>query len=70
MSATWEGDVLVMSQRAKTPHGDFEASDRIYLTDSGERLVFERIVTNEHGDRSVRQVFRKLGSHPTQRPSP
>lgn len=59
MSATWDGEVLVMSQRATTPHGDFVARDRLSLIDSGERLVFERIVTNEQGDRSVRQVFRK-----------
>ena len=61
MSAAWEGNVLVMSQRANTPHGNLEARDRLSLTDAGERLVFERVVTNEHGDRSVRQVFRKLG---------
>lgn len=59
MTATWDGEVLVMSQRATTPHGDFEARDRLSLIDSGERLVFERVVTNEQGDRSVRQVFRK-----------
>jgi len=70
MSAAWEGNVLVMSQRANTPHGNLEARDRLSLTDAGERLVFERVVTNEHGDRSVRQVFRKLGPHPSQRPSP
>lgn len=70
LTAVWEGDILVMSQRATTPHGDFEARDRLSLSDSGERLVFERIVTNERGDRSVRQVFRRLGPHPSQRPPP
>ena len=68
MSTAWKGDVLVMSQRAHTPRGEFETNDRLYLTDSEERLVFERIVTNEHGDRSVRQVFRKIGPYPSQRP--
>lgn len=70
MTASWDGDTLVMSQQANTPHGDFEARDRLSLIDSGERLVFERIVTNEQGDRSVRQVFRKLGPHPSQRRPP
>src|SRR5690606_12670663 len=67
MTATWEDEVLVMSQRATTPRGDFEARDHLSLIDSGERLVFDRIVTNGQGDRSVRQVFRKLGAHPSQR---
>lgn len=70
LTAVWEGAILVMSQRATTPHGDFETRDRLFLSDSGERLVFERIVTNERGDRPVRQVFRKLGPHPSQRPPP
>lgn len=70
MSAAWEGDVLVMTQEADSPHGDFEAGDRLSLADSGERLVFERIVTNERGSRPVRQVFRKLGPHPSQHPAP
>ncbi len=62
MTAVWEGDVLVMSQRASTPHGGFEARDRLSLSDAGERLVFERIVTNQRGDLTVRQVFRKVGA--------
>ncbi len=70
MSAVWDGDVLVMFQRASTPHGDFEARDRLFLSDSGQRLIFERIVSNDRGDRSVRQLFRKLGPHPSQRPPP
>lgn len=70
MTAIWEGSVLVMSQRATTPQGDFDARDRLSLFDSGERLIFERVVTNERGDRRVRQVFRKLGPHPSQRPPP
>lgn len=70
MTAVWEGEVLVMAQQASTPHGDFQADDRLSLTDSGERLVFERVVRNERGERTVRQVFRKLGPHPSQRPPP
>jgi hypothetical protein len=70
MVAVWEGDTLVMSQRATTPHGDFEARDRLSLADSGERLIFQRVVTNERGERTVRQVFHKLGPHPSQRPPP
>lgn len=70
MTAVWKADILVMSQRASTPHGDFEARDRLALSEEGERLVFERIVTNDRGDRPVRQVFRKLGPHPSQRPPP
>jgi hypothetical protein len=70
MTAAWEGDVLTMSQRASTPGGGFDATDRISLADAGERLVFERTVTNEQGSRPVRMVFRKLGPHPSQRPPP
>lgn len=66
MSAVWEGEVLVMAQQASTPHGDFIADDRLSLADSGERLVFERVVRNERGERTVRPVFRKLGPHPSQ----
>lgn len=70
ISAVWEGLVLVMSQHATTPHGNFEANDRLFLLDSGERLVFERVIRNASGERSVRQVFRKLGPHPSQRTPP
>lgn len=70
MTAVWKRDVLVMAQRSTTPHGDFEARDRLALADSGEQLVFDRIVTNERGKRPVRQVFRKLGPHPSQRVPP
>lgn len=70
MSAVWDGTVLVMSQQATALHGDFETRDRLMLSDSGERLVFERIVMNERGERTVREVFRKLGPHPSQRPPP
>lgn len=65
MRAVWEDSALVMTQTATTPHGDFSARDRLSLADG--RLVFDRVVTNERGDRTVRQVFRKLGPHPSQR---
>lgn len=70
MSAAWDGAVLVMSQRASTPHGDFTTRDRLSLADSAQRLVFEWTVINERGERPVRQVFRKLGPHPSQRAAP
>ena len=70
MTARWEGSTLVMSQTAETPHGGFEARDRLSLADGGQRLVFERIVINQAGERTVRQVFRKLGPHPSQRQPP
>jgi ketosteroid isomerase-like protein len=68
--AVWDGAVLLMSQRAISPQGDFDAHDRLSLAASGERLIFERVITNDRGERSVRQVFRKLGPHPSQRPPP
>ena len=67
--AVWEDAVLVMTQTAETPHGDFEASDRLYTSESGERLVFERIIRDEGGEREITEVFRKLGPHPSQRPA-
>lgn len=70
MSAVWEGNELVMSQRASTPQGGFAAKDRLRLLEGGERLVFERVVTNERGERRVKLVFRKLGPHPAQRQPP
>ncbi len=70
MNATWSGDVLVMSQRATTPHGGFDARDRLSLSAGGEQLVFERVVSNARGERPVRQVFRKLGPHPSRRAPP
>lgn len=70
MSARWEGHELVMSQRSTSSQGGFTASDRLRLIDNGQRLVFDRIVTNDRGDRPVKQVFRKLGPHPSQRARP
>ena len=62
MSARWSGTVLLMTQHARTPHGSFDADDRLSLADSGRTLVFERIVHDERGQRSVRQVFRRVES--------
>lgn len=70
MTAQWKGDVLRMSQRATTRTGSFTADDRLSLSADGEQLVFERVVSNAQGDRHVRQVFRKLGPHPSRRPAP
>ncbi len=70
MAASWEANELVMSQQATSPHGGFTAMDRLRLEEGGQRLVFERIVTNDRGDRPVKQVFRKLGPHPSQRQPP
>jgi hypothetical protein len=70
MSAWWDGSVLRMAQAVTSPVGGFTADDRLFLAEDGERLVFERVVTNANGDRPVRQVFRKLGPHPSQRPGP
>ncbi len=70
MTAAREGDVLVMSQQSTGPRGGLQAEDRISLSDSGERLVFERIVVNAADERSVTQVFQKLGPHPARRPPP
>jgi hypothetical protein len=69
ISATWEGDILGMSQQAQTPHGNFTAEDRVSLSATGETLVFDRIVTDARGERTIRQVFRKVGPHPSQRSS-
>ncbi|HKP15147.1 MAG TPA: hypothetical protein VJT85_03755 [Gemmatimonadaceae bacterium] len=62
MSARWSGAVLLMTQHARTPHGPFDAEDRLSLSDSGRTLVFDRIVRDERGQRSVRQLFRRVGS--------
>lgn len=61
ISAQWSGDVLVMTQEARTPRGSFNAEDRLSLADSGRTLVFDRIVRDERGERSVKQVFRRTG---------
>ena len=68
ISAVWKGDLLVMTQRASTPHGEFETKDRLSISACGERLVFDRVVSNERGRRSVREVFHKLGHHPSRLP--
>lgn len=66
-TAAWDGAVLVMTHTAETPQGAFTTRDRAFLADSGQTLVFEHVVPNAQGDRPVRQVFRKLGPHPSQR---
>jgi hypothetical protein len=60
ISARWSGEVLLMTQTATTPHGSFSAEDRLSLSDSGRTLVFDRVVTDQRGQRSVSQVFRKV----------
>ncbi len=67
MTAVWEGAVLVMNHTAGSSRGGFEASDRLYTTESGKRLVFERIVRDERGEREILEVFQRLGPHPSQR---
>ncbi|HUF69871.1 MAG TPA: nuclear transport factor 2 family protein [Longimicrobiales bacterium] len=69
MVAAWKADTLVMSQRANTPHGDFDAKDQLFLSTTGQ-LIFARTVINERGARPVRMVFRKLGPHPSRTPAP
>jgi hypothetical protein len=64
ISARWSGEVLIMTQQARTPHGSFKAEDRLSLADSGRTLVFDRVVRDERGARSVKQVFRRLRSIP------
>jgi hypothetical protein len=71
--ASWVGDTLHMSQKAHTPNGNFEATDRLYLADGGEVLVFGRTIRDDRGERIVRQVFRKqqpLSSQPPVLPLP
>ena len=64
ISTRWIADTLLMSQSAKTPHGSFTAEDRLTLADSGSTLVFERVVRDERGQRTVKQVFRKAAAAP------
>lgn len=59
ITARWLADTLRMHQTAHTPHGNFEAADRLYLTDGGQLLVFDRSIRDERGERIVKQVFRK-----------
>jgi len=59
MRASWAADTLLMTQTAHTPRNNFETADRLYLSDDGQELVFERIITDTRGERVVRQVFRK-----------
>jgi hypothetical protein len=57
--ARWVGDTLQMTTRAQTPHGDFRGTDRLWATDAGRTLVFDRIVRDNRGERVIKQVFRK-----------
>jgi len=73
ITATWMGDTLRMTQKAHTPTGNFEATDRLYLTDGGEGLVFDRTIRDDRGQRLVKQVFRKqqpLSPQPVPPPLP
>jgi hypothetical protein len=64
ISAHWSGTVLLMTQQARTPRGSFNAEDRLSLSDSGRMLVFDRVVRDDRGQRSVRQVFRRVVKAP------
>jgi hypothetical protein len=70
ITATWNADTLQMRQTAHTPFGNFAATDRLYLTDNGARLVFDRILRDERGKRVVKQVFRKQQPVSPQPPLP
>jgi ketosteroid isomerase-like protein len=68
MTATWDGDVLVMNQMSESPRGRFETIDSAYHPESSPKLlVFDRILRGEGGERRIREVFRRLGPLPTQR---
>lgn len=59
-TATWEQDILVMKTNVKSRDGEFHASDHMYLSDDGTKLLFERITRDERGERISKQVFDKL----------
>lgn len=58
-TAAWERNVLVMRTKAEGPDGRFEALDRMYISDDGQSLMFDRTVTDSRGERLSKQVFRK-----------
>jgi len=68
--ASWVGDTLQMRQTAHTPRDNFEATDRLYLTDGGQELVFDRLIRDGRGERVVKQVFRKQQPFSPQPPLP
>ncbi len=69
MTAVWQDAVLVMNQTSTSPRGEFEAVDRLRASHSGKRLVFERTLRDERGERDIVEVFQRLGPHPSQRPA-
>jgi hypothetical protein len=71
ITAVWVGDTLQMSTKAQTPHGDFDAIDRLRMADDGQTLVFDRTIRDRSGERIVKQVFRKQQRSSSQpQPSP
>ena len=60
-TAVWEGPVLVMRTTVEGPNGPFEALDRLYGSEGGQTLVFERQVRDDSEERQVKQVFRLVG---------
>jgi hypothetical protein len=69
-TAVWVGDTLQMRTNAQTPHGDFEAVDRLRIADDGQTLIFDRTVRDRSGERIVKQVFRKQQRSSAQSPPP
>ena len=67
--ATWVGDTLQMTFQAQSPHGNFQGTDRLWTTDAGQTLVFDRIVRDKRGERVIKQVYRKQERNPA-RPAP
>jgi hypothetical protein len=57
--ARWVGDTLQMTFQAESPHGNFQGTDRLWTTDAGQTLVFDRLVRDNRGERVIKQVYRK-----------
>jgi hypothetical protein len=70
ITASWVGDTLQMTQKAHTPNNNFEATDRLYLTELGDVLVFDRVIRDDRGERVVKQVFQKQQPLSPQPPVP
>ena len=70
MTALWAGDTLRMRVKAQTPHGSFEADDRLHVVDNGQTLIFDRVVKDGRGERVVKQVLRKQQPLSPQPPVP
>jgi hypothetical protein len=60
MRLTWLRDTLSMAVKAQTPYGKFDATDRLYLIENGDVMIFDRVVRDDRGIRNVRQVFRRM----------